>query len=71
MQVGVDIKCMHTSFGGCGFFAFGVLPFKNGQISLLKAWTIYSSCYYSPTIVMVIKKFNGAELAQKIHTSRC
>ena len=23
MQVGVDIKCMHTSFGGCGLFGFG------------------------------------------------
>ena len=23
MQVGVDIKCMHTSFGGCGVSGFG------------------------------------------------
>ena len=23
MQVGVDVKCMHTSFGGCGLFGFG------------------------------------------------
>ena len=23
MQVGVNIKCMHTSFGGCGLFGFG------------------------------------------------
>ena len=23
MQVGVDVKCMQTEFGGCGFFGFG------------------------------------------------
>ena len=23
MQVGVDVTCMHTRFGGCGFFSFG------------------------------------------------
>ena len=23
MQVGIDVMCMHTSFGGCGFFGFG------------------------------------------------
>ena len=23
MQVGIDIKCMHTSFGGCGLSSFG------------------------------------------------
>ena len=35
MQVGVDIKCMHTNFGGCGLFGFGdTATFKNGQISL-------------------------------------
>ena len=36
MQVGVDVKCMHTNFGGCSFFDFGdIATFKNGQISLL------------------------------------
>ena len=35
MQVGVDVKCMHTNFGGCGYFSFGdIATFKNGQISL-------------------------------------
>ena len=35
MQVGVDVKCMHTNFGGRGFFGFGdIATFKNGQISL-------------------------------------
>ena len=23
MQVGIDVKFMHTDFGGCGFFSFG------------------------------------------------
>ena len=55
MQVWIDVKFMHTNFGGCGFFGFGdIVTFKNGQISLS----------------MVIKKFNHLESAQKIHASR-
>ena len=23
MQVGIDVKCIHTNFGGCGLFGFG------------------------------------------------
>ena len=35
MQVGIDVKCMHTNFGGCGYFGFGdISSLKNGQISL-------------------------------------
>ena len=35
MQVGIDVTCMQTNFGGCGFFSFGdIATFKNGQISL-------------------------------------
>ena len=35
MQVGVDVKCMDTNFGGCDFSGFGdIATFKNGQISL-------------------------------------
>ena len=34
-QVGIDIKCMHTNFGGCDLFGFGdTATFKNDQISL-------------------------------------
>ena len=34
-QVGIDVTCMHTNFGGRGFFGFGdIAIFKNGQISL-------------------------------------
>ena len=35
MQVGIDVKFMHTNFGGCGLSGFGdITTFKNGQISL-------------------------------------
>ena len=35
IQVGIDVKCMHTNFGGCGLSGFGdTATLKNGQISL-------------------------------------
>ena len=35
MQVGIDVKRMHTNFDGCGYFIFGdIATFKNGQFSL-------------------------------------
>ena len=35
MQVGVDVKCMHSIFGRCDYFGFGdIATFKNGQFSL-------------------------------------
>ena len=35
MQVGIDVKCMHTNFSGCALPSFGdIANFKNGQISL-------------------------------------
>ena len=35
MQVGVDVTCMYTNFGGCGLSGFGdTATLKNGQISL-------------------------------------
>ena len=36
MQVGVDVKCMHTNFSWCGLSGFrDIVTFQNGQISLL------------------------------------
>ena len=36
MQVGIDVKYMHTNFGGRGLSGFGdTATFKNDQISLL------------------------------------
>ena len=35
MQIGIDVTCMHTNFGGCVYFGFGdIVTLKNGQISL-------------------------------------
>ena len=35
MQVGIDVKCKHTNFGGCALSSFGdTATLKNGQISL-------------------------------------
>ena len=35
MQVGIDVKCMHTSFGGRDYFGFGdMATFQKRQISL-------------------------------------
>ena len=35
MQVGIDVTCMHTNFGGRDLSGFGdIATFKNSQISL-------------------------------------
>ena len=35
MQVGIDVTCMYTNFGGRDLSGFGdIATFKNGQISL-------------------------------------
>ena len=37
MQVGIDVMCMHTNFGGRALPGFGdIATFKNGQISLFE-----------------------------------
>ena len=44
MQIGIDVKFMHTNFSGCGLSGFGdTATFKNGQISPLG-----HGLYYSP-----------------------
>ena len=41
MQVGVNIKCMHTSFDGCGLSGFGdIATFQKRQNFPFGAWTI-------------------------------
>ena len=41
MQVGVNIKCMHTSFGGCGLSGFGdIATFQKRPNFPFGAWTI-------------------------------
>ena len=34
MQVGIDVKCMHTNFGGCDFFGFGDMATQTREICL-------------------------------------
>ena len=35
MQVGIDVTCIYTDFGGCDLSCFGdIATLKNGQISL-------------------------------------
>ena len=35
MQVGIDVTCIDTNFGGCRLSSFGdIAAFKNGQFSL-------------------------------------
>ena len=41
MQVGINIKCMHTSFGGCGLSGFGdMATFQKRPNFPFGAWTI-------------------------------
>ena len=41
MQVGINIKCMHTSFGGCGLSSFGdIATFQKRPNFPYGAWTI-------------------------------
>ena len=61
MQVGIDVKCMHTNFGGRGLSGFGdIATFKSDQISLSD----------HGLGSMVVKKLNYLELAQKLYASR-
>ena len=43
-QVGIDVKCMHTDFGGRGFSGFGdkisLWSIKVEEFNLIGAWTI-------------------------------
>ena len=41
MQVGIDVKCMHTSFGGHGLSGFrDIATFQKRPNFPFKAWTI-------------------------------
>ena len=41
MQVGIDVKFMHTNFGGCGFFGFeDMATFQKWSKFPFGAWTI-------------------------------
>ena len=41
MQIVIDVTCMHTNFGGCGLFGFGVIAtFQKRPNFPFRAWTI-------------------------------
>ena len=43
MQVEIDVKCMHTDFGGCDHSGFGdMATFQKQPNFTFGAWTIYS-----------------------------
>ena len=61
MQVGVDVKCMQTNFGGCGFSGFRdmapfPMPSKMAKISL-RPW-------------IIVHGGQNIESAQKFHAIR-
>ena len=59
MQVGINVTCMYTSFGGRGLSGFGdMATFQKRPNFPFGAWTI------------VHGHFNRLESAQKIYASR-
>ena len=67
MQIEIDVKCMHTNFGGRVLSSFGdIATSKNGQISL-STHVQLKNIMYSP---WWSKKLNQIESAQNIHASR-
>ena len=41
MQVGIDVKCIYTNFGGCGLSSFGdIATFQKRPNFPFEAWTI-------------------------------
>ena len=59
MQVGIDVTCMYTNFGGCGVSGFGDIA--TSKMAIFPILTI---------IVHGQQKFNQSESAQKIYASR-
>ena len=59
MQVGIDVTCMYTDFGGCVFSSFG-------DIATFQKWPNFPFGVH----VWTIKNFNRSESTQKIHASR-
>ena len=71
MQPGVDVTCMHTSFGGRDLSGFGdIAIFKNGQISL-STHGLYSPWSWKNSIDWNrLKKFMQVEIDVKcMHTN--
>ena len=61
MQVGIDVKFMHTNFDGGGLSGFG-------DIATSQKWPNFP--FRAWTVVHGHQKFNRSESVQKIHASR-
>ena len=49
IQVGIEVKFMHTNFGGCDFFGFGdMATFQKRPNFPFRAWTEEAMVIYSP-----------------------
>ena len=81
MQVGINVTCMHTSFGGRGLSGFGDMAtfqkrpnFPFGHVKCMH--TSFGGRGLSGFEDKIslwsikVKKFNRSESAQKIHASR-
>ena len=45
MQVGIDVKCMYTNFGGCGLSGFGDnITLQKRQNFPFRPWAIVRGC---------------------------
>ena len=60
MQVEVDVKCMQTEFGGCGYFGFE--DFTHFSFAFKMAKFPFGPC--------IVHGGQKIELAQKIHASK-
>ena len=68
MQVGIDVKCMHTNFGECGFFGFGdVATFQKRPNFPFGPWSSKNLMDRNR-----LKKFMQVEIDVKcMHTNFC
>ena len=66
MYIVVDVKYMHTNFGGCGHSSFGyIATFHNCQISLYSQWSAKNLIVWN-----WLKKFMQVEVnALSMHTN--
>ena len=65
MQVGVDVTCMCTNVGGCGFSGFrDIATFKNIQISSMGTFK------FPPWWTIIVHGGQKIESTQKIYACR-
>ena len=69
MQVGIDVKCMHTIFGGCDFFGFGDMATIQKRPNFpFGAWTIVHKSSKNLIDWNQLKKFMQEGIVKCMHT---